>query len=77
MGLVIDSAKLADLVGGDLATERFLRESYQVRLGESGRLLWLERTAAGEIFHTREPNASLRRRLVVRALSMLRIRWLL
>jgi putative cardiolipin synthase len=77
MGLVIDSTRLAEQVGGDPARERFRRDSYAVRLGKSGRLVWLEQTAAGEILHTREPNANLWRRVVVRALSMLRIDWLL
>jgi putative cardiolipin synthase len=77
MGLVIESAKLAEFLAGEVATERFRREAYAVRMGESGRLEWVEQTAGGERVHLREPDAPLGRRLVVRALSLLRIDWLL
>jgi putative cardiolipin synthase len=77
MGLVIDCAKQVAVLAGALANERFRRETYRVRIDSSGRLEWAEQTEAGEVLHRREPNASPGRRLTVRALSLLRIDWLL
>ena len=77
MGLVIESEKMAEFVAAEVATRRFRDETYAVRLAESGRLEWVEQTAAGELIHGREPNAGPARRFVVRALSLLRIDWLL
>ncbi|HET9863104.1 MAG TPA: phospholipase D family protein [Steroidobacteraceae bacterium] len=76
MGLVIDSPRLVAVVTHALTDVRLLGETYRVRLGRSG-LEWIEQTAGGEVVHAREPNASLRRRAVVRVLSLLRIDWLL
>ena len=77
MGLMIDSRKLAQFLAADVATERFRRQAYEVRLAPSGRLEWVERTAAGERVHTSEPHASLPLRFAVAALALLRIDWLL
>jgi putative cardiolipin synthase len=72
MGLVIESAKLADAVstGLDRAVER---SGYEVVLGKNGGLEWVERTEQGEVRYSREPKTGFFRRLWVGFMSLLPI----
>ncbi len=77
MGLVIANPALAR----ELATA-FDRDvpkaAYEVRLQPDGRsLVWIERTAQGELRHDTEPGTSAWRRLGVSIMSVLPIDWLL
>ena len=77
MGLVIDSSTMA----ADLA--RFMDNevpslAYEVRLAPDGEnLVWIERTAGGEVRYDTEPDTSWALRAGVGLLSLLPIEWLL
>lgn len=78
MGLVIESPALATAMADSL--DRHLAyQAFELRLGEGGRIEWIEReTATAEpVVHLTEPRASLWRRLLVAFLSLLPIEWLL
>jgi putative cardiolipin synthase len=59
IGLVIDSPELARDYNRIVAVDRFT-SAYQVRLGPTGRIEWVERDASGEVLavHTDEPETS-------------------
>jgi putative cardiolipin synthase len=76
MGFVIDSSALADEIAGRFADEVPTR-AYQVRLGDGGKLQWIERVDGVEIVHEQEPGTDVWRRLMVVMLSLLPIEWLL
>lgn len=76
MGLVIDSPALAQSIADAFADDISAR-AYEVRLGSTGKLQWVERKDGQELVHEREPGASLWRRLTVSVLSRLPIEWLL
>jgi putative cardiolipin synthase len=77
MGLVIESAVLA----GRLARvfdEGIPAMAYEVRLREGEACVaWVERTAAGEVVHETEPDASWLRRAWLSVLMTLPLDWLL
>jgi putative cardiolipin synthase len=71
MGLVVDSAELADQVASLLQRDRQAR-SYQVRtLGAGNRLQWVSPGGAQEIVHQVEPSLTWGTRLRLSLLSML------
>jgi len=77
MGLVIESASLADDVASALnwAAEC---AAYETVLSADGRRLeWLERTGKGAVRHRVEPRTSFLERLGVGAMALLPIEWLL
>ncbi|MFC5459772.1 phospholipase D family protein [Massilia niabensis] len=76
MGLVIDSPLLAGQLGRTL-DERMPGRAYEVRLDDSGKLYWLERTEGKVLRHEEEPGTSAWQRAGVRILSFLPIDWLL
>jgi cardiolipin synthase C len=76
MGLVIDSPGLAASITEGL-DRKLPGRAYELRLAPSGSIEWLERSAAGDVVHTREPHASLWRRVLATVLSWLPIEWLL
>jgi putative cardiolipin synthase len=77
MGILLDSPRLAT----DLAQIFDLvvpSAAYEVRLApEDGSLVWIERTAAGEVRYETEPQTSWWLRTRVELLSILPIEWLL
>jgi putative cardiolipin synthase len=77
MGLVIESARIAETVREEL--DRSLADgSYEVLLVDHGRRIeWLERTALGEIRYRTEPKTSLQKRLAIWLAALLPIEWLL
>jgi putative cardiolipin synthase len=77
MGLVIESARIAETVAKEL--DRSLAHgSYEVLLAGNGRRIeWLERTARGEIRYRTEPKTSLLKRLAISLAALLPIEWLL
>jgi putative cardiolipin synthase len=76
MGLVIESARLAQAMSGGL--DRTLgRTSYEVALSPNGRLEWIERTDQGEVRYDSEPNTGFFRRLGVGFMSLLPIEGML
>jgi cardiolipin synthase C len=77
LGFVIDSPVLARGIARAFE-ERVQDVAWEVRLAPDGHSLrWVERTADGEVVHTREPGAGLARRVFVRVLSSLPVEWLL
>jgi putative cardiolipin synthase len=76
MGLVIESAQLADAISSGL--DRVVeRAAYEVRLDQNGRLEWVERTQQGEVVYHSEPKTGFFRRLGIDLLSVLPIEGLL
>ncbi|HEX4856255.1 MAG TPA: phospholipase D family protein [Limnobacter sp.] len=75
MGFLIQSPGMASQV--DLAFQGLPAIAYQVRLDETGSLVWIERRDGKEIIHDLEPKASLWRKAVVFFYSLLPIRGLL
>jgi putative cardiolipin synthase len=77
MGLVIESPALASRLAHAF-DEAIPAHAYQVELGADGRgLVWIERTAGGQIRHDSEPGVGALRRLGVELMSVLPIEWLL
>ncbi len=76
MGFVIDSPALADAIAERFADEVPTR-AYQVGLGETGELYWIDRRDGVEVVHHQEPSTGVWRRLAVALLSVLPIEWLL
>ncbi|MFL6708914.1 MAG: phospholipase D family protein [Massilia sp.] len=76
MGLIIDSVPLARQLAERMATLPADR-AYEVRLGEDGKLIWLEHKGGAVLRHTEEPDAGFWRKLEVTVLSWLPIEWLL
>ena len=76
MGFVIDSPALADAIAERFADEVPTR-AYEVGLGETGALYWIDRRDGVEVVHHQEPGTGVWRRLAVALLSMLPIEWLL
>jgi putative cardiolipin synthase len=76
MGFVIDSPQMAQQMNQALAT-RMPERAYEVRLDETGKLFWIERSAGREVRHTEEPGVGFWKRTWVRILSFLPIDWLL
>jgi len=77
LGFVIESPALARGIARAFE-ERVPDVAFEVRLAPDGRSLrWVERTPDGEVIRTREPGASLARRIFVRVLSWLPVEWLL
>ena len=76
LGFIIDSPVLAQSV-----TQAFDRDipasAYEVKLDESGSLVWIERHEGKTLRHTREPGATLGRSAWIGLLSVLPIEWLL
>lgn len=76
MGLVIDSPALAQSMIEVL--DRHLADgAYRVRLGDRGKLQWVEMLDGGEVVHDTEPGRTFWRRVGVSILSLLPIEWLL
>jgi len=76
MGFVIDSPALADAIAERFADEVPTR-AYEVGLGETGALYWIDRRDGVEVVHHQEPGTGVWRRLAVALLSVLPIEWLL
>ena len=77
MGLVIESATLAQRLAGFFDTEAPML-AYEVRLApDGGGIYWIERTAAGEKRYDTEPETRWSTRMGVELLSILPIEWLL
>lgn len=76
MGFVIDSPGMAQALGRTL-DEEVLERAYEVRLGDDGKLVWIERSGASVTRHDTDPNTSRWQRAGVRLLSILPIDWLL
>jgi putative cardiolipin synthase len=76
MGLVIESPALAEAITSRLNQE-VERSAYEVVLGKSGGLEWVERTEQGEVRYTREPKTSFLKRLGAGFMSLLPIEGML
>ncbi|MBC5783824.1 phospholipase D family protein [Ramlibacter sp. USB13] len=75
MGLVLESPALAGLLA-DAFRDTIPRDAYEVRL-EGSQVVWMDRTAQGELRHTRTPETGVLRTLWMGLLSLLPIEWLL
>jgi putative cardiolipin synthase len=76
MGLVIESAQLADAISSGL-DQMVERAAYEVVLGKDGTLEWIERTDRGEVRYHHEPKTGFFRRLGVGFMSWLPIEGML
>ena len=77
MGVVLDSPLLAKRLSEWFDTV-IPDNAYEVHVAAGGKgLEWRERTAAGEVVHTSEPQTGLLKRLWIEFLSLLPIEWLL
>ncbi|KPF70610.1 hypothetical protein IP84_01355 [beta proteobacterium AAP99] len=76
MGLIIDSPAISRQVAEGLDRE-LTTEAYEVRLDARGQVVWIERTAEGELEHRTEPNAGLWRRFLSWLLHWLPVEWML
>ncbi len=76
MGFVIDSPQLAAQLDRTLG-EEMPERAYEVRLDQSGKLYWLERSGGELRRHDQEPGTTLWQRTGVRLLSIFPIDWLL
>ncbi|MEZ5646091.1 MAG: phospholipase D family protein [Burkholderiaceae bacterium] len=76
LGVVVESPALASAITGTL-DKMLPAHAYELRLGNGGRIEWIEHTASGELIHHDEPGATRWRRWFVSALSWLPIEWLL
>lgn len=77
MGLVIDSSAMAEDLAGFIDNE-VPSLAYEVKLAPDGQnLIWIERTANGEITYDTEPDTTWGLRTSVELLSLLPIEWLL
>ena len=78
MGLIVESPALASAIA-DGMDRQLGYQAYELRLGESDRIEWIERLRDRDdaVVHLTEPRASLWRRLLVAVLSALPIEWLL
>jgi putative cardiolipin synthase len=76
LGFVIESPALARAVAQAFA-EGIPRRSYRLRLGEDGKLVWVEQDDGREIAHDKEPGAGFWLKLGISVLSRLPIEWLL
>lgn len=76
LGFLVESPKLASALHDAMPAEVAAR-AYSVRLGDGGRLCWVEQTEAGEVVHTREPGTRWHQRALVGFLALLPFEWLL
>jgi len=76
MGFVIESPALAEAIADWFAHEVPTR-AYQVTLGDTGRLRWIDRHDGVEVVQEEEPGTGVWRRFRVAVLSVLPIEWLL
>ena len=76
LGFLVESPTMAqglhDAMAGGVAAR-----AYRVRLTESGRLQWVEKTEAGETVHLTEPGTRWHQRALVGLLALLPFEWLL
>jgi len=75
MGVVLDSPVFATRLS-QAFVDAIPRDAYEVRL-EDGRVVWMERTATGEVKHTKTPGVGFMRSAWMGFLALLPIEWLL
>lgn len=75
MGFVLESPALAGRLS-DAFAGPVQRMAYELRL-QGDEVVWIERTAAGEVRHTRTPGVGVLRSLWIGFVSLLPIEWLL
>lgn len=71
-GFIIESPAMAQTIS-DAFTSQIPQRSYEVKLGATGELEWIERRGGEAVVHTEEPGVSKWRTLVVSVLSVLPI----
>ena len=76
LGFVIDSPAVARAISHDFASS-LARRAYEVGLGATGALQWIEQRDDATLVHDVEPGTDLWQRLGVSLLSLLPIDWLL
>ena len=76
LGFVIDSPAIARAITDDFASG-LARHAYEVRLGATGALQWIEQRDGETLVHEAEPGTDVWQRLGVRLLSLLPIEWML
>lgn len=76
IGFIVESPGNASRLADIFAT-RIPEESYEVRLTEQERLVWIEQDDGRQIVHKKEPGVGILDRIVLWVLSRLPIEWLL
>jgi cardiolipin synthase C len=76
LGFVIDCPAVAQAITDNFASG-LARRAYEVRLGATGALQWVEQRDGETLVHDAEPGTDLWQRLGVSLLSLMPIEWLL
>jgi putative cardiolipin synthase len=76
LGFLVDSPRLAASLH-DAFDDGLAARAYEVKIGPSGDLVWVEQTRQGPVLHTTEPGTRWHQRLLVRLLALLPVEWLL
>jgi putative cardiolipin synthase len=76
LGFLIDSPKLAQQIE-HIFDDTIPQSAYEVKLGEDGRLYWLEHRDGKQLRHDTEPKTNVWQRIGVKILALLPIEWLL
>lgn len=76
LGFLVDSPALAEVLH-QAFEDGIAERAYEVKIGPSGKLVWIEQTQQGSAIHTTEPGTGWYQRLLVRAMALLPIEWLL
>lgn len=76
MGVLIKSSAMAQKAS-DLFAHSIPARSYEVRLNDKGKLLWIENSSGTETIHEKEPGMDIIQRAWVSFFSKLPIEWLL
>lgn len=77
MGVVIEDAPLAELLGATLDESVAAGRSYEVRLSDDGSVYWLERRGTEVLRHDTEPRTTFWQRVGIAVVGWLPIDWLL
>jgi putative cardiolipin synthase len=76
LGFLVESPAMAQGLH-DAMEDGVAARAYRVRLGETGRLEWVEKTEGGEAVHLTEPGTRWHQRALVGMLALLPFEWLL
>lgn len=76
LGFLVESPAMAQGLH-DAMDDGVAARAYRVRLGEAGKLEWVEKTEGGEAVHLTEPGTRWHQRALVGVLALLPFEWLL
>lgn len=76
LGFLVDSPRLAGALH-DAFDDGLAARAYEVKLGPSGDLIWVEQTGQGPVIHATEPGTRWHQRQLVHLMALLPVEWLL